>query len=156
MRVPQSTIEEAKRRANDPAVQGKKKVRRAKQNQDFQLWQEGMLQRAKGLRERHAQKPVAYNGNTFDAGPESQQKITSKITYAQSTGKADDGSWAVGWKTAENGYVELSYAGLVEIMETINDQIQAAYNREAQLAEQIQAASTIEELQAIGLESGWP
>jgi Na+-translocating ferredoxin:NAD+ oxidoreductase RnfC subunit len=117
---------------------------------------ESLLSEIKALRKKHARKPVDYDGNEFDADPRAQQKLTGKLTYAQATGKDSDSTWSVGWKTADNSFVQLSYDDLAAVVQTVNEQVQAAYNNEAQLLAQIEQATTIDELEAIDLTTGWP
>jgi len=107
-------------------------------------------------RTKHARKPVSYDGSEFDADPTAQQKLTGKLTYAQAAGKDSDLAWSVGWKTANNSYVQLSYDDLAAVVQAVNEQVQTAYNNEAQLLAQIEQAETIDELDAIDLTSGWP
>jgi 2-keto-3-deoxy-L-rhamnonate aldolase RhmA len=52
--------------------------------------------------------------------------------------------------------VQLSYDDLAAVVQTVNEQVQAAYNNEAQLLAQIEQATTIDELEAIDLTTGWP
>jgi hypothetical protein len=115
-----------------------------------------LAEKVKEKRIEQARKPVAYDGNSFDADPQAQQKLTGKLTYAQATGKDSDSSWSVGWKTANNSYVQLSYDDLAAVVQAVNNQVQAAYNNEAQLLSQIEQATTIDELDAIDLTTGWP
>jgi hypothetical protein len=122
----------------------------------FEKYKKAVVMEAKGRRIKNARKPVSYDGNKFGAGPESQQKLTGKLTYAQATGKDSDSSWSVGWKTANNSYVQLSYTDLENVVQAVNEQVQAAYNNEAQLLADIEAATTIDELDAIDLTTGWP
>ena len=117
---------------------------------------ESVLLKVKELRNKNAHKAVTYDGNQFDADPQAQQKLTGKLTYAQTTGKDTDSTWSVGWKTANNDFVQLSYTDLENVVGAVNAQIQAAYNREAEILAQIEQATTIEELNAISIESGWP
>jgi len=117
---------------------------------------EAMIEKARSLRVKNARKPVSYDGNQFDADAAAQQKLTGKLTYAQATGKDNDSSWSMGWKTANNTFVQLSYADLENVVEAVNEQIQAAYNREAEILAQIEQATTIDELNAIDLMAGWP
>jgi len=112
--------------------------------------------KVKEKRTKHARKPVSYNGNQFDADPQAQQKLTGKLTYAQAGGKDSGPAWSVGWKTANNSFVQLSYDDLAAVVQAVNTQVQAAYNREAEILSQIEQATTIGELDAIDLTSGWP
>ncbi len=117
---------------------------------------EDLAAKVKKKRTTHARKPVTHDGYKYDADVEAQQKLTGKLTYAQAAGKDTDSTWSVGWKTAGNDFVQLSYDDLAAVVQTVNNQIQAAYNREAELLAQVEQATTIEELKAISVESGWP
>jgi hypothetical protein len=152
MQIPDTTIQEAQRRATDEIEQAKKAWRKASTLQEHK---EAATKEVKGRRIKNARKPVSYNGNKFGAGPESQQKLTGKLTYAQTTGKDTDSSWSVGWKTANNNYVQLSYDDLSAVVGAVNEQIQAAYDNEARLLSEINQAETTGELEAINLMGGW-
>ncbi|MCS3610969.1 DUF4376 domain-containing protein [Salinibacter ruber] len=115
-----------------------------------------LKEEAAARRTQHARKPVAYGNHEFDADAEAQQKLVGKLTYAQAAGKDTDSTWSVRWKTAGNDFVQLSYDDLAAVVQAVNQQVQAAYNREAQLLSEIEAATTIDELEAIDLTSGWP
>lgn len=138
---------------NDTLQKGLELKKRAR---TFDKYKEAVVTEAKGRRIKNAQKPVSYNGNKFEADHTSQQKLTSKLTYAQAAGKDTDSSWSVGWKTADNNFVNLTYTDLETVVEKVNNQVQAAYNNESQLLSQIDQATTIDELESIDLTSGWP
>lgn len=115
-----------------------------------------LKEEAAARRTEHARKPVAYGDHEFDADAEAQQKLTGKLTYAQAAGKDSDSTWSVGWKTANNSFVQLSYDDLAAVVQAVNEQVQAAYNNEAQLLSKIEQATTVDELDAIDLTTGWP
>lgn len=112
--------------------------------------------KVKEKRTKHARKPVTYDGHKYDADVEAQQKLVGKLTYAQAAGKDTDSTWSVGWKTANDNFVQLSYDDLAVVVQAVNQQVQSAYNREAQLLADIESATTINELDAIDLTTGWP
>jgi len=153
MQIPDRTAEEAQRRASDPILQAQKAWRSASTVVEHK---DALRKEVAARRTKHARKPVSYNGHEFDADTTAQQKLTGKLTYAQAAGKDTDSSWSVGWKTANNDFVQLSYDDLAAVVQAVNEQVQAAYNREAELLAQIEQATTIGELDAIDLTSGWP
>jgi len=112
--------------------------------------------KVKERRTKHARKPVTHDGYKYDADVEAQQKLTGKLTYAQAAGKDTDSTWSVGWKTAGNDFVQLSYDDLSAVVQAVNQQVQSAYKNEAELLAQIEQATTIDGLEAIDLTSGWP
>jgi len=146
-------------RENFPSVsltQSEKDALAAEGDNAVAIRSEAIIEKARSLRVENAQKPVSYDGSQFDADAAAQQKLTGKLTYAQAIGKDNDSSWSVGWKTANDNFVQLSYTDLENVVEAVNKQIQAAYNREAEILAQVEQATTIEELNAISIESGWP
>jgi len=153
MQIPDSTAQEAQRRASDPILQAQKAWRSASTVDEHK---DALRKEAAARRTKHARQPVAYDGHEYDADPQAQQKLTGKLTYAQAAGKDTDSSWSVGWKTANNDFVQLSYDDLAAVVEAVNQQVQAAYNREAELLAQIEQATTVGELNAIDLTTGWP
>jgi hypothetical protein len=153
MQIPDSTAQEAQRRASDPILQAQKAWRSASTVVEHK---DALRKEAAARRTKHARKPVTYDGHKYDADVEAQQKLVGKLTYAQAAGKDTDSTWSVGWKTANDDFVQLSYDDLAAVVQAVNEQVQAAYNREAQLLSKIQQATTISELDVIDLTSGWP
>jgi len=153
MQIPDTTAQEAQRRASDPILQAQKAWRSASSLAEHK---DALRKEAAARRTKHARKPVAYDGHEYDADPQAQQKLTGKLTYAQAAGKDTDSTWSVGWKTANNSFVQLSYDDLAAVVQAVNEQVQAAYNNEAQLLSKIEQATTIDELNSIDLTSGWP
>ena len=153
MQIADSRVEETQRRKSEAILQAQKAWRSACTLNEHK---DALRKEAAARRTKHAHKPVTYNGYKYDANTQAQQKLTGKLTYAQAAGKDSDSTWSVGWKTADNSFVQLSYTDLEIIVEAVNNQVQAAYNNEAQLLSQIDQAATIDEIEAIDLTSGWP
>lgn len=126
------------------------------ENKSIAEYGQDVAKKAKEKRQYHAQKPVNYGGNVFDADPKAQQKLTGKLSYAAATGKDSDSSWEVGWKTADNGFTKLSYSDLKSLVGAVNEQVQQSYNREGEIGKQIKAATSIEDLRMIYVDAGWP
>lgn len=119
-------------------------------------YKEALSKKVRDLRIENARTPVTHDGNEFDADQQAQSKLTGKLTYAQATGKDSGSTWSVGWKTANDSFVQLTYDDLAAVVEAVNTQVQQAYNREAELLQQIEKATTHDELDSIDVTSGWP
>jgi hypothetical protein len=137
----------------DPVFRAEELQRRAK---TFEKLKEAYRLEAKARRTANARSPVSYDGHEFDADEKAQSKLTGKLTYAQAAGKDGDPDWTVGWKTANDSFVQLSYSDLAAVVEAVNTQVQQAYNREAELLAQIEQATTTGELDSIDVTTGWP
>jgi hypothetical protein len=61
----------------------------------------------------------------------------------------------IDWKAAD-GWAQLDATAITAIATAVSDHVQACFSREKALTLLIEATTTIEELEAIDLESGWP
>ena len=94
---------------------------------------------------RYAQETggLVVNGATIRTDRESQALITGAALKAST-----DESYSCRWKTVE-GFVELTAAQIIAIADAVRDHVQASFDREAELVALVDAAETVEELEAI-------
>lgn len=109
----------------------------------FQLAKE--LKRAEIAAARYEQEiaGVVLNGVTVRTDRESQALITGAALKAM-----QDPDYSCKWK-AQNGFIELSAAEIIAIADAVRAHVQAAFDREADLAPLVEAAETQAELDAI-------
>lgn len=74
---------------------------------------------------------------------ESQALLTAAVLKAQ-----DDPSYVVNWK-AKNGWFQIDAATLIAIADAVRAHVQACFDKEKQLQEQIDVAETEAELEAV-------
>lgn len=86
---------------------------------------------------------VAVNGARVRTDRESQAMITGAALQA-----VDDPSYACRWKT-ENGFVQLDAEQIKIVAKAVRRHVQAQFDREAALTAQVEAAKTIEDVEAI-------
>lgn len=86
----------------------------------------------------------------INTGIDDQNRISSALQ-----GMADAGIAEVDFK-AESGWVKLTLEEMKGIAAMIAGHVQACFSKERALHEAIDAASTMEELQAIDVNAGWP
>lgn len=66
-----------------------------------------------------------------------------------------NGEYEVAWK-AVAGWVTLDAASIIALASAVRAHVQACFDRERALTQEIEAAMTAEELQAVDLTIGWP
>jgi len=86
---------------------------------------------------------VTVNGATVGTDRESQAMITGAALAA-----TQDTDYTCRWKT-ENGFVTLTAAQIVAVAMAVRAHVQAQFDREADLANQVAAAETVEAVEAI-------
>jgi hypothetical protein len=89
---------------------------------------------------------VTVGGMTVDTSRESQALITGAALAATL-----DDAYTCRWKAA-GGFVTLDAATILTVAAAVRQHVQACFDREAELAEQIEAAETVEDLEAVVLE----
>lgn len=114
-------------------------------------YKKGLKEEVKKRRQQVEVDPIEYNGNKFQTNPNSQQKIMGAITRAKIYNANNTDTWSTQWKLADNSFVEVTKSDLEAVFALLADQLEAAYNRESEINAAIDAALTIDELNAIDL-----
>jgi hypothetical protein len=86
---------------------------------------------------------ITIGGVEITTDRESQALLMGAVLAAQ-----NNPEYAVNWK-AKNGWFELDAATLIAIGNAVGSHVQACFDREKELQEQVEAATTIEELNTI-------
>lgn len=89
-----------------------------------------------------------FDGVHYDSDPASLQRISSAVTLAmlaQSAGQP----FSIEWTVADNSVVTLDAAGMIGVGLACGQYIAGVFNRARVLREQIEAAATADELDAI-------
>lgn len=94
--------------------------------------------------------PFSWSGHVFDGDIDAQRRINLAVLGAQ-VALGSGQPWTVDWTLADNSFVTLSAADMVGVAEAMGASINAAHDWARGLRIQIDAASTIEELEA-----AWP
>lgn len=93
---------------------------------------------------------IMDDGTIFKTTPEDRLQLSALVQSMQSNGRlAADFKAASGWLTAS--LAKLKYAS-----DRITAYIEECFTNERRLSEAIDAATTIEELNAVDIQSGWP
>jgi hypothetical protein len=90
---------------------------------------------------------ITVNDMTIDTSRESQALVTGAALAATL-----DPDYTCQWKTA-SGFVTLNAAAVVAVAQAVRAHVQACFDREAALAAVVEAAETVEEVQAIEYET---
>jgi len=86
---------------------------------------------------------ITIDGMEIATDRESQALLTAAVLKVK-----DDPSYTVNWK-AKNGWFELDAATLIAIADAVRAHVQMCFDKEKQLQEQIDKATTVEELEAV-------
>ena len=86
---------------------------------------------------------MTFNGIEVATDRESQALLMGAVLAAQ-----NNPQYKANWK-AKNGWFELDAATLIAIADAVRSHVQACFDREKELQEQVEAATTIEELEII-------
>lgn len=89
-----------------------------------------------------------HAGMAFDGDEPSQRRINLAVLGAQAALSAGQ-SWSIDWTLADNSVITLSASGMIAVAESLGDNIQAAHDWARSLRIQIEAAQTVEQLDAI-------
>ena len=94
---------------------------------------------------RYAQETggLVVNGATIRTDRESQALITGAALKAST-----DATYVCRWKTVE-GFVELTAAQIIAVADAVRDHVQAGFDHEAELVALVDAAETVEAVEAI-------
>lgn len=60
------------------------------------------------------------------------------------------------WKAPEGFFISLNAEKIIQVANAVEAHVQACFSNEAALSEQIANASSLEELDAVNLDDGWP
>lgn len=106
---------------------------------------------AQTLRQEAEELGVMVGENVFSTDISSQVKYVGILVYASM-----DKNYSGTWKTVNNGFVTLDSAGVVVMCVYVMAYIQVCFAWEQYVLAQIAAATTVEQLQAIDLDTGRP
>ncbi|MCS3827434.1 hypothetical protein GGP85_002904 [Salinibacter ruber] len=118
---------------------------------DLEGYRAHLLEAVKQKRHEAETQGVSYNGHVFGTDSESRQAVAQTLEYAR-----DQQSFSTTWKTSDGFMTGVTASDLEAVRDKIASLRQAAFDREATLATEINAAATIQELTAVDITSGWP
>ena len=112
---------------------------------------ESMRANVAALRYDRENGGASFNETNIQTDRQSQSTITSAALAAQM-----DDTITIRWKTADGIFIELNASQIIEMAQGVRAHVQACFDREAELLDAINAAETVEELEAIDINAGWP
>jgi hypothetical protein len=92
-----------------------------------------------------------YMGKVFDSDPRSFYRITTANDAA-----LKDPTFSIEWAVADNTKLAMNAEQMLGVMPALAVYGQLIFNNSVALKELIESAETIEELQDIDVDSGWP
>ncbi|WP_162150819.1 DUF4376 domain-containing protein [Methylosinus sp. 3S-1] len=102
-------------------------------------------------RRRAETSGVVIGGMGFSTDVESQAKLTAVVVAS-----VLDNEYAVRWKLSDGSFASLDHAALIAAAQGVRAHVQACFDREAALVQDIAAAADLDALAAIDIASGWP
>ena len=99
----------------------------------------------KNKRDNEEVAPIAYNGHTFDYDDKSRERMRIARDALTDAGGAD----SIDWTTADNQRVTITIADFAQINALAALRSNALHIKYNQLKAQIEAAKTIEEVEAV-------
>lgn len=96
---------------------------------------------------------VIINQNTYSSDRESQTKYTA---VAVAISQSDPATWSINWKTNDGQFVVLNAQTMMAVINYVMYHVQNSYNTESEFQTLIDACSTIQEVMAIDIDTGWP
>ncbi|MEP2955514.1 MAG: DUF4376 domain-containing protein [Sulfitobacter sp.] len=100
---------------------------------------------------------VEFGGTTFNGSPlATDTKTQAALTAAYVKAQADPNYTIGSWKSGPGTFSTLDAPTIIALADAIEAHVQACFTREAAIAGEIAAATTLAELAAINIESGWP
>lgn len=94
---------------------------------------------------------ISVDGSPVATDDRSQAKLVGACLAATL-----DASYSIQWKIADGGFVTLDRDQIIAIAQAVRTHVQTCFDREAALAEEIQAAPNEQALATIDIEGGWP
>lgn len=112
--------------------------------------------KAKRARDDHEQAGVTVTPHgTFDSDPDSQRKISGAVVMAMLALQNSE-AFAMDWRLKDNSIVTLDALGMIEVGVAVGQHVAACQGRKNALDALIDAATTVEDLDAIDVTTGWP
>lgn len=108
-------------------------------------------QEVREVREKKAKQPVTVSGNTYSASERAMIRI---VGAAQRAPGVQD--WSVPIPTEDGTYPQVTASEVKSIRDAIGKQVEDCYRREAELMSKLDAATTLDDLNAIDITTGWP
>jgi hypothetical protein len=120
-------------------------------SQLLQVAKRDRLNFIRAARSRVEYAPFIWNGSRFDADTASQARLMGLVSLAQMA-LATSAPFAIDWTLADNTTRTLSAMDALGIGQALGAHVQAAHYTARELKQQVAAATTIEEVDAIA----WP
>ena len=111
---------------------------------DIDTLKQGKLWQLADARWREEVSGFMYNGHEFHSDRESQDRV-----FQAYMASLNDPNYTVTWKT-KDGWLEMTASDFITLYNEFQTFLQALYQKEKNLQSLIEAATTIDELNAIG------
>ena len=109
----------------------------------------------KSRRDSLEQAGFPYMGHPIDSDPVSVQRIAIAVQAAQAAAAAGQ-PFEIGWRCKDDHTLTLDVAGMMGMAVALATYANGLHLHARTLKDQVSAATTVDELAAIDIESGWP
>lgn len=92
---------------------------------------------------------LTWDGSVFQVDDDSQQRIQGAVQLARLAQSAGQNDWAISWTLADNSVRQLSITDMVNLGLALGTFVQSNWNKATSLRDQINAAQTAAEVEAI-------
>lgn len=97
---------------------------------------------------------VEVGGTTLNGTPIDTDRATQSKLIAARIKAKEDPLYTVNWKMS-GGFMTLDATTIITVADLVHDHVQAAFSNEAALSDAINNATTVSEVLAIDIETGW-
>jgi hypothetical protein len=95
-------------------------------------------------------------GTTVNGMPVATDAVSQTKYIGAVVGAQIDPNAVINWKMADGTFVSLDAQAITAVAMAVRAHVQTCFNNEAVLKEEIEAATTAEEIAAVDLDTGWP
>ena len=125
-------------------------------NKDLSEEKQKVLDEIKQIRNQTIFNGVSIDVNGQILNIKSDNETISRIDQARLDSKERPNNWKKRWKFASGVWADVDAAQIEFIRSKIADHIEASFVKNEQLETQVKNATSIEDLNNIDIESGWP
>jgi hypothetical protein len=104
-----------------------------------------------------AKRQAVVDGGTTIVGDEVRTDAKGRASLVESLSVEDlVPGQSFDWNTQDGGWVTLSYGQLKQYQTGVNGHVQGSFTNHRSLDAELDAATTLEEIDAVDIDSGWP
>lgn len=110
-----------------------------------------LKQKAAYNRWQFEKQGVTVNGTQFRSEESTRQALVTTIVYAKRYNKNHADNFTANWKLGDGSFIDMTLTDLEDLMDAIAARRESGFNQESAIIDNLDAASTIDELLAVDL-----